>query len=142
MRQHVLARDFKAMRFPSSPNAMCHPSSVLPSPSRLSFAFPSFLRLPVFPSPSCLFFAFSSFLRLPVLPSPSSLSFALLSPSRLSFAFKPISMPHCPRCSKKCKTDKRLLQHMNHPASECIQFFDELVRISDVLQRNKLRTHR
>ena len=62
-------------------------------------------------------------------------------PSHLFFAFQPISMPHCPHCSKKGKTDMHLLQHMSHPASECTQFFDKLVWISEVLWCNKLRTH-
>lgn len=33
-------------------------------------------------------------------------------------------------CSKKCKTRKSLLQHMNHPLSRCYKFFEELVEIS------------
>ena len=45
-------------------------------------------------------------------------------------------MPHCPHCSEKCKTETQLLQHMNHPSSKCIQFFDELIWISEVLQQN------
>ena len=49
----------------------------------------------------------------------------------------PFHMPHCPHCSKKCKTKTRLLQHMNHPSSKCIHFFNELLRISKVLQQNR-----
>ena len=36
-------------------------------------------------------------------------------------------MPHCPCCSRKCKTSTCLLQHMNHPSSKCIKFFEELI---------------
>ena len=58
--------------------------------------------------------------------------------SDLSFPSTPLLcsiylMPRCPHCSKRCKTNSRLLQHMNHPSSKCIQFFDELVWISEIL---------
>ena len=42
-------------------------------------------------------------------------------------------MPRCPRCSKPCKNRTRLLQHMNNPASRCIYFQDELVKISEAV---------
>ena len=49
--------------------------------------------------------------------------------SFLSFISPPLRlllspMPQCPRCSRKCKTNTCLLQHMNHPVSKCIQFLD------------------
>lgn len=51
------------------------------------------------------------------------------------------SMPRCPRCSKRCKTDRRLLQHMNHPSTKCIQFFDELIRISEAVGQTRLKAN-
>ena len=56
------------------------------------------------------------------------LSFA---PCPCCFAY---AMPCCPCCSKKCKTSTHLLQHMNHPSSKCIQFFEELIQISKASQ--------
>jgi len=41
------------------------------------------------------------------------------------------TMPRCPRCSKQHKSQTRLLQHMNHPASQCNDFLNELVKIPD-----------
>ena len=40
-------------------------------------------------------------------------------------------MPHCPRCSKAFKSQSCVLQHMNHLASACVLFKDELVNILD-----------
>ena len=59
--------------------------------------------------------------------------------SSLSFISPPLRsslspMPRCPRCSRKCKTDTRLLQHMNHPTSKCIRFLDEVIQISEALR--------
>ena len=51
-----------------------------------------------------------------------------------------LSMPHCHCCSKKCKNDACLLLHMNHPASKCIKFFNELIQILEVLWHNKFKT--
>ena len=42
-------------------------------------------------------------------------------------------MLRCPRCSKPCKNGTRLLQHMNNPASQCILFLDELVKLSEAV---------
>ena len=66
--------------------------------------------------------------------------------SFLSFISPPLCsslspMPQCPRCSRKCKTDTCLLQHMNHPTSKCIRFLDEVIQISEALQYKKLRAH-
>ena len=56
---------------------------------------------------------------------------SLCSPQSPSFL-----MPCCPQCSKKCKTETWLLQHMNHLSSKCIHFFDKLIWISEVLHQN------
>ena len=66
--------------------------------------------------------------------------------SFLSFNSPPLHsllspMPQCTCCSRKCKTDTRLLQHMNHPTSKCIQFLDEVIQISEALWYKKLRAH-
>ena len=57
---------------------------------------------------------------------------SLCSPQSPSFL-----MPHCPCCLKKCKTKTWLLQHMNHPSSKCVHFFDKLIWISEVLHQNQ-----
>ena len=66
--------------------------------------------------------------------------------SFLSFISPPLRsllspMPRCPRCSRKCKTNTCLLQHMNHPMSKCIRFLDEVIQISEALRYKKLRAH-
>src|SRR3954452_675919 len=40
-------------------------------------------------------------------------------------------MPRCPKCTKRFKTETRVLQHMNQPLSSCTSWMPELTRIQD-----------
>ena len=53
----------------------------------------------------------------------------------------PYAMTWCPCCSKQCKTNSQLLQHMNHLSSKSIQFFDELIQILEAPKQERPRAH-
>jgi len=39
-------------------------------------------------------------------------------------------MPHCPRCGKRCKSDEKVIRHLNQPRSSCANLIDDLISIS------------
>jgi len=43
-------------------------------------------------------------------------------------------MPHCPRCGKRCKTDEKVVRHLNQPGSSCAKLIDDLISIPLPLQ--------
>ena len=43
-------------------------------------------------------------------------------------------MPHCPKCSKRCKTDQTLIRHMCQPGSSCAKLTNYLISIPQLLQ--------
>lgn len=55
-----------------------------------------------------------------------------ISPALCSF--QALGMPRCPRCGKRCKTDAKVVRHLNQPGSSCAKLIDDLILISLPLQ--------
>lgn len=46
-------------------------------------------------------------------------------------------MPSCPRCGKGFVDQSRVLKHMNQPASSCLTYYEELLRMNEALTAEK-----
>lgn len=46
-------------------------------------------------------------------------------------------MPSCPRCGKRFVDQSRILKHMNQPASSCLTYYEELLRLNEALTAEK-----